>query len=143
MMDGPAAGGDRPSSPGIPTGRKGVRESSPGPLGAWPPGDASAPRTHLTLVYNFADMIKWQVDGLQVVCLTVTQFPAAGHRENSAARLRRRALRRFVRDPFCFAPLVFEQKRVRPSINDGADALAFAAVAPAVLTRSECDAKGA
>lgn len=59
--------------PGLPTGGKGSeeRESSPGPLGAWPPGGASAPRTHLTLVYNLADMIKWQVNGLQVVCLTV------------------------------------------------------------------------
>lgn len=43
-------------------------------LGAWLPWVASAPRTHLTLVYNLADMIKWQVDGLQVVCLTVTQL---------------------------------------------------------------------
>lgn len=86
------------------------RESSPGPLGAWPPGGASAPRTHLTLVYNLADMIKWQVDGLQVVCLTVTQFLLLG-KENSAARLRRRALRRFVRDPFCFAPLFVRETR--------------------------------
>lgn len=142
MMDGPAAGGDRPSSPGIPTGRKGVRESSPGPLGAWPPGDASAPRTHLTLVYNFADMIKWQVDGLQVVCLTVTQFPAAGQRTPQLA-CDVEPSDVLSETLFVLRLFVFEQKRVRPSINDGADALAFTAVAPAVLTRSECDAKGA
>lgn len=35
-----------------------------------------APQTHLTLVDNLADMIKWQADGLQVVCLPVTQVSA-------------------------------------------------------------------
>lgn len=98
---------------------------------------ASAPQTHLTLVNNLADMIKWQVDGLQVVCQPVTQLVLGKY---AAARLRRRALRR-VLDPF---PRL--SKRKGPTIIDGADALAFeavAVVAPAVLTRSECDAKGA
>lgn len=92
-----------------------MRESSPGPLGAWPPGDASAPRTHLTLVYNFADMIKWQVDGLQVVCLTVTQFPAAGQRELRSS-LATSSPPTFCQRPFLFCALCLRAKK-GPTIN--------------------------
>lgn len=88
-------------------------------------------------------MIKWQVDGLQVVCLTVTQFLLLG-RGNSAARLRRQSPPTFLSETlFVLRLFSSKQKRVRPSNHDGADALALVAVAPAVLTRSECDAKGA
>lgn len=41
---------------------------------------------------------------------------------------------------------LFRRKKKGPTIVNGADALAFVAfavVAPVVLTRSECDAKGA
>lgn len=88
-------------------------------------------------------MIKWHVEGLQVVCLPVTQLllgkcaPQAplGHRACDMCWTLSRAS--------------FEEKKKGPTIVNGADALAFVAfvafavVAPVVLTRSECDAKGA
>lgn len=84
-------------------------------------------------------MIKWQVDGLQVVCLPVT-------RDTVTARQSTPQLACDVKFPACVEPFFAStgkgsEHQSRWSRRVGIVAVAF--VAAAVLTRSECDAKGA
>lgn len=90
-------------------GREGGERVRQGPGGR----GASA---HLTLVNNLADMIKWQVDGLQVVCLPVTQFLLGRALRSSLATSSFR----------CALDTFSRLLRKGPTINhDGVDALAL------------------